>query len=181
MVGATPLPLQHQERYPVPIVLEAGWSPELKRCTYTPSSTSAPEEVGDQCNAPASLLPRERSGTHFVGGGMGPGLKRCTNSFSLTSAPEEVGGHATPRPLYFRERDPVAIVLEAGWAQGLKMCTYTPVTSALERVGVQCHAPAALLPRRRRDAHCIGGLMGPGLKSCTYTPSLTSTPGEVAG
>ena len=26
--------------------------------------------------------------------------------------------NATPRPLYFRERDPVPIVQEAGWAPG---------------------------------------------------------------
>ena len=29
-----------------------------------------------------------------------------------------VGGYVTPRPLYVRERDPVPIVQEAGWAPG---------------------------------------------------------------
>ena len=37
--------------------------------------------------------------------------------------------NATPRPLYRRERDPVPIVLEAGWAQG-------QVWMGAERVGL---------------------------------------------
>ena len=29
-----------------------------------------------------------------------------------------VGGYATPQPLYYREKDPVPIVQEAGWILG---------------------------------------------------------------
>jgi hypothetical protein len=38
---------------------------------------------------------------------------------------------------------------------------YTPLTSALDGVGGQCHAPAALIPRKRSGTHCIGGWVGP--------------------
>jgi len=70
--------------------------------------------------------------------------------------------NATPRPLYLRERDPVPIVLEAGWAPGPKRYTFTlSLTSALEEVGGQIHAPAALPPGKRPGTHCIGGWMGP--------------------
>jgi len=68
----------------------------------------------------------------------------------------------TPRPPYIRERDPVPIVLEAGWAPGPKRCTSTlSLTSALGKVGGQCHAPSALPPKKRPSAYCIGGWMGP--------------------
>ena len=58
---------------------------------------------------------------------------------------------STHRPLYPRERDPVPIVLEAGWAQGPKRCSSTlSLTSALDGVDGQRHAPAALSPVKTR-------------------------------
>jgi len=39
---------------------------------YYISLTSALEEVGGQCHAPAALLPSKRPGTHYIGGWMGP-------------------------------------------------------------------------------------------------------------
>ena len=42
------------------------------------------------------------------------------------------------------------------------------LTSALDGVGGQRHAPAALPPGKRPGTHCIGGLVGPraGLDGC---------------
>jgi hypothetical protein len=36
-----------------------------------------------------------------------------------------------------------------------------PSTSALDGVGCQRHAPAALYPRERPATHCVGGWVGP--------------------
>ena len=69
--------------------------------------------------------------------------------------------NATPQTLYLQERDPVPIVLEAEWAPGTKRCTSTlSLTSVLEYVGGQCHAPTVLLARKRPDSHYIRGWMG---------------------
>jgi len=35
-----------------------------------------------------------------------------------------------------------------------------PLTSTLDGVGVQCHAPAALAPETRRSTHCTRGWVG---------------------
>jgi hypothetical protein len=42
------------------------------------------------------------------------------------------------------------------------------LTSALDGVGGQCHAPAALSPGKRPGTHCIGGWVGSraGLEGC---------------
>ena len=50
------------------------------RCTL--SLTSALDRVGGQCLAPAALYPRERPGTHGIGGWVGPrvGLDGCGKS-----------------------------------------------------------------------------------------------------
>ena len=45
------------------------------------------------------------------------GEHRYNSTLSLTSA-RDGGVNATPQPLYPRERDPVPIVQEAGWAPG---------------------------------------------------------------
>jgi hypothetical protein len=47
------------------------------------------------------------------------------------------------------------------------------LTLALDRVGGQLHAPAALPPRKRPGTHCIGGWMGPraGLDGCEKSRS----------
>jgi hypothetical protein len=39
-----------------------------------------------------------------------------SSTLSLTSAPDGVGGQRHALPLYSREREPVPIVQEAGWA-----------------------------------------------------------------
>ena len=41
-------------------------------CGFTLSLTSALDRVDGQRHAPVALLPRERSGAHFVGGWVGP-------------------------------------------------------------------------------------------------------------
>jgi len=55
-----------------------------------------------------------------------------------------------------------------------------PLTSVLEGVGGQRHAPAALLPRKRPNAKCIGGWVDPrvGLDGCGKShPHKDSIPG----
>ena len=55
-----------------------------------------------------------------------------------------------------------------------------PSTSALDGVGVQRHAPAALLPRKIPGTHCTGGWVGPrvGLEGCGKSrPHRDSIPG----
>ena len=62
------------------------------------------------------------------------------------------------------------------------MYSYTlPSTSALDGVGGQRHAPAALPPGRRPGTHCIGGWVGPraGLDGCGKSrPHRDSIPGQ---
>ena len=43
-----------------------------RKCTSILSLTSALEEMGGQCHAPAALHPRKRPGTHCTVGWMGP-------------------------------------------------------------------------------------------------------------
>jgi hypothetical protein len=53
------------------------------------------------------------------------------------------------------------------------------LTSALNWVGGQRHAPADLTPGKRPEFHCIGGLVGPraGLDGCgTSIPTGTRSP-----
>jgi len=53
--------------------------------------------------------------------------------------------------------------------QGEQRCRSTlSLTSALDGLGGQRHAPAALPPGKRPGTHCIGGWMGPraGLNGC---------------
>jgi hypothetical protein len=52
---------------------------------------------------------------------------------------------------------------------GVDVRLYSFLTLALDGgVGGQCHAPAALPPRKRHGTHCTGGCMGPrtGLSRC---------------
>ena len=53
-----------------------------------------------------------------------------------------------------------------------------PLTSALDAIGGQRHAPAALPPGERRDTHSIAGWVGLDLDGCGKSrPHLDSNPG----
>ena len=72
----------------------------------------------------------------------------------------------------------IKVKVKVTLVQGLRLCIgrtsrkgnrgIALMTTALEGVRGQLHAPAALYPRERTDTHCTGGWVGPraGLDSC---------------
>ena len=55
---------------------------------------------------------------------------------------------------------------------GVEVYHFSFLTSAVDGVGFQHHAPAALPPGKRPRSHCVGGWVGPraGLDGCGKSP-----------